>query len=490
MSGARELIILVDPPTGRADSLNTGLGWLAANIPAELAEVRVLAFGSMTLAYPEAMTALMRLVRVRRPRVVGFNIHCTTYRTVLAMVAELRAGYDGTVVIGGPHAVYKQGAVLDECPGADALVVGEGEAVFAELCARPRGDYHGLSGVLFRAGERIISNPPGTARRDWGQLRHPDYRQFGIREITRDYPVATSRGCPFRCCFCNPHMGGGWRPRPLAAVFDELEFARREFAISSFAVSEPVFNMQEERVLEFCAELMRRDWRLPWWNPSGMRADGITPRLVQTLKQAGCTHIKIGVETLVPEIYPLVNKGEKLETIIHAIRTIKAGGMPLWGSFIIGLPGDTLATARENYRLSRQYDFDFTEWSLLVPYPGTAAHAWMEKNGTIHHSFETAHQVAVDAVGEDEVKVACSTPEFTLAERRQAFYEINWRSGNYLFPADGSAIAKAMAIMRGIIRYDAARLPWHTLNLARRLRQRRQRQQRGPRYRFTPDALA
>ena len=475
MNHPSKQVLLIDPPSKEPSGLNTGLGWLAANIVDAVKSVTVLGLSNIYCTLEEGNRILKNNVLKKQPNIIGFNIHCTTYKTVLVMIKELRRYYNGLIVIGGPHAIYAQENILMDSPEADLVVLGEAEYTMAEICQSNLSTYHGIEGVIFRDNGKIINNPKKFIGNDLGNLKHPDYRQFGITRIHSPYPLSTSRGCPFKCCFCNPFMGGTWRPRPLESVFEELDFAMRTFGIKSFKLVEPVFNLRPSRVIEFCEELLHRKIDLPWYSASGLRADCITPESVRAMKKAGCTHIKIGVETLVPEIFKHINKGEKIEDIQRAVQHIKAEKMELWGSFIIGLPFDTLDTVRRTYELSKKLGFDFTEWSLLIPYPGTQAYEWMEANGAIYHSIETAHQVATDSAGENTVHVACDTPDFPKSDRIKAYYEINWKSGNYIFSITDPFWKKAISIIKGISRYDPFRIPWHAIHIAKLLKRRWER---------------
>lgn len=133
---------------------------------------------------------------------------------------------------------------------------------------------------------------------------------------------------------------------------------------------------------------------------------------------------------------------------------------------------------------------DFTEWSLLFPYPGTMAYDWIAKHGTFLHSIETAHQAAQDTAGKEELHVACKTPEFTKAERVQAYYNINWKSGNYIFSLQDPDWKKALTILVGILRYDPFRLLWHARHLLKLIKLRQERRNKaGAMFDFTVDAF-
>lgn len=476
MPEMQKRVLLVDPPANELCGLNTGLGWLAANIIPVVETVKVLGLANIICDLDEGLRLLKNKVRQIQPDIVGFNIHCTTYQTTLVMIRALRTYFDGLIVIGGPHTAYANESIMYDSPETDLVVIGEAEVTFAEICKRDVNQYHDIDGVIFRDEDTLIHNPLGKKTADFTNLAFPDYRLFGISKIHYPYPIATSRGCPFKCCFCNPFMGGGgWRPRPLEDVFAELNFAIETFDIKSFKLVEPVFNLRPRRVVDFCRGLQEAGIRLPWFSASGLRADTLTAESVKAMQQAGCTHVKIGVETLVPKIFKHVNKGESIADIKRAITIVKAAKMPIWGSFIIGLPHDTMDTTMLNFELSKQLGMDFTEWSLLFPYPGTSAYEWMEQNGTIYHTIETAHQAAQDSVSADDVHVACDTPEFPRAERIKAYYAINWKSGNYFFSMQDPDWKKAVTILRGILRYDPTRFLWHMRHIFKLLQMRSER---------------
>lgn len=50
-----------------------------------------------------------------------------------------------------------------------------------------------------------------------------------------------------------------------------------------------------------------------------------------------------GIESGSQHVFNLMNKGEKLEQTIKAVRWTKKAGIEAYGSFILGFPGETKA---------------------------------------------------------------------------------------------------------------------------------------------------
>jgi radical SAM superfamily enzyme YgiQ (UPF0313 family) len=50
------------------------------------------------------------------------------------------------------------------------------------------------------------------------------------------------------------------------------------------------------------------------------------------------------------------------------------------GCFIFGLPGETKETIRRTIEFAKELDPDDVQFFPIIPYPGTEAYEWAEKN--------------------------------------------------------------------------------------------------------------
>ncbi|EKD29078.1 MAG: Fe-S oxidoreductase, partial [uncultured bacterium] len=398
-------ILLIDPKATKGGGLNTGLGWLSASIANAGHKVKVLDFVNRNISNPPEY--LSNIVNNFKPDIIGFCIHCTTYTVACSLNDYIKQKYSIPVVFGGPHAAYEKENILKEHNNIDFTIVGEAEDSFLELidCLSGRNQFSNVKGLIFRDNNKIIYTGDRPVRKEISDLPFPDYTLFGISQINEPYPIATSRGCPFQCSFCNPKMSGMiWRKRELQNVIDELIFAKKTFNINKFMLSEPVFNLIPERVIEFCSLLKKNNINLPWFSSSGLRAHLLNEKTIVAMKESGCIEIKIGIESLVPEVFDRINKKQTLEDLYNAIKLIKNHKIKLSGSFIIGLPGDTYKNALKNYHLASKLKFDSMAWSLLIPYPGTDAYDWMLKNGRMLYDYKSAHQIASDVFNYKDIQ--------------------------------------------------------------------------------------
>lgn len=426
-------VLLIDPYVPYGKGLNTGLGWLSASVKAAGYEVFVCDLNNRDIASPNDV--LKSKISTYKPDVVGINIQSNTYTSVMKMFDELTSYYDGIKVVGGPQMAYEKENILFDNLNVDFALVGEAEESFIELleCLEKKRSLDSVDGLIYRQNNKIVSNKPRSPMKDLNVLPMPDYQLFGVKEILVPYRISTSRGCPYRCVFCNPFMGGRWRSRKLELAIEELKLAKKKYNIRSFTICEPVFNISPQRVIKFCELLIKERINLPWSCSSGLRADAINDEMLVMMKRTGCSEIKIGVETLVPEVFKNINKGESIADIRRAVEICKRNGMKISGSFIIGLPGDSYRTALQNLKLARELRFDETAWSLLIPYPGTAAYEWVKKNGRIYNDYKEADQYAGQEDDQSKIKVAFDTEDFMVEERLKVLKLISFKTKSYVW---------------------------------------------------------
>lgn len=213
---------------------------------------------------------------------------------------------------------------------------------------------------------------------DLDSLPFPDYSRFDSfsymveswRSGRMHYPINTSRGCPYNCVYCASHLISGkkWRARSSKNCYEELRQAKEKYGIRHFEILDDCFNVDLNRVLEFC-ELVN-PLNLTWSCPNGIRADRLNEDIAKAMSSSGCRHVSFGIESAVPEVLKCIKKGETIDQIERAIDIAKRHFKSVSGYLIIGLP-------KSNY----ERDLHSLHWALgkgirahfsyLVPFRGT-----------------------------------------------------------------------------------------------------------------------
>ena len=452
-------LLLIDPYVASGANLNTSLGWLSAAVHKRGHEVFVLDLNGRRISNYQKI--LPDFLDKYAPDMIGITAMCTTYVSMLKIVEHIADFYKGYIAVGGAQIGFEREDALRDQPRIDFAIVGEGEETTVELLDRLEGDgdLSKIKGLIYRDNNGIKCN---ESRKWWegdlNKLPFPDFRIFGLKKVPPKYSyrVSTSRGCPFRCIFCNPiTMRSKWRSRDFNLAIEELRFARAEFGVQTFNICEPVFNLTKERVIEFCDLLLKEKINMPWTTSSGLRAKPLDDEMVRIMKKSGFYDIKIGVETLSPDVFSNVNKGLSLDDIINAVEVSKRNGLRVEGSFIIGLPGSTYETVMNSFKRAVKLGFDKMGWSLLIPYPGTRAYGWVQKHGTMYYDYKQAHQYMGEIADDGKLRVGFETPEFSLEDRIKVYEKILWQlKGAGLGMRNYTVLKKAGKTVYSLARYD------------------------------------
>ncbi len=358
-------------------------GYLRANTPHQVA---VLDAQVEELDYP----GLRDRIAAFAPEVVGVTAMTLTLLDVVRTVAEAKAAAPACrVVVGGPHAHLYPRETLD-LPGVDYLVLGEGEETLARLVEaldRPER-LRTIPGLVFRDGSEVVNTGAPAAIADLDALPQPardlvPYRKYSSL-LSRGEVVTTlftSRGCPFRCRFCDrPHLGKRFRARSPQNVLAELEECLGQ-GIREFLFYDDTFTVDRARAAAICDEIVGRGLKICF--DVRARVDTVDEALLAKLKAAGCAGVHYGVEAGTDQTLRILRKGITLEQVERTFALTRRAGLPILAYFMIGNPGETAADIRNTFAVARRLRPDYLHLTVLTPFPGTEIYAEALERGII-----------------------------------------------------------------------------------------------------------
>jgi radical SAM superfamily enzyme YgiQ (UPF0313 family) len=271
--------------------------------------------------------------------------------TVAYQIADRFRARGSTVVMGGNHPTVLPEEALQHC---DAVTVGEADETWPELIADFR---RGRLKRLYRPARLPTMAQHPLPR--WDLLRREKYLV--------PYTIQTSRGCPFDCNFCSVTAINGqkFRVRPIEDVVAEIQAsgARKLFFVDD------IINGHPKHARELMEALI--PLKIKWGSQAtiNIAEDREMLRLAQA---GGCTFLFIGLESfLSPEFRKLGGCNAAPEKMLAAIRRIRDHGIAIWGSFIVGLETDTVATIQKTVELAIEAQLEFAQFSIMTPLPGT-----------------------------------------------------------------------------------------------------------------------
>lgn len=320
---------------------------------------------------------LKHRIAAAAPDVVGITTFTVGLVDCYRTIEAARAAGVKYVVIGGPH-VNDFPFESSRIPGIDAALCGEGQVTLpAVLDALDAGrSLDGLPGVVLPGSPR----PEGCIERPVLNDDLDTYPLADLRLIAFDryYDVLgrgelfttliTSRGCPYKCSFCNTPRDR-YRTMSPERICEEIR-ERLDMGIREIYFVDDTFNITNARVVALCNEILRQGLKFRW--TARFRVKGVDRELLTLMKRAGCNRLQFGVEQATDEALEFLQKGVNLAEVENAFRLCREVGINSVAYFMIGTPTErTRADIVRTIDFSVALDPDFVMFNILTPFPGT-----------------------------------------------------------------------------------------------------------------------
>jgi radical SAM superfamily enzyme YgiQ (UPF0313 family) len=215
---------------------------------------------------------------------------------------------------------------------------------------------------------------------DLDSLPRPAYDLLPMSEYATPFSAAgrvtsmvTSRGCPYRCRFCDAQvvMGRKYRAHSAERVVGEIAWLASELGVREVLFKDSEFTVDRARVERFCA-LMRGGPRVSW--TCSARVDTVDEALLRRMAAAGCRVVQLGVESGDPGVLRALGKGIRLDRVRSTFAAARAAGIETVANLMVGTPGETPESIETTRRLVAEIRPDHLNVQVFVPYPGTALH--------------------------------------------------------------------------------------------------------------------
>ncbi len=337
-------------------------------------------------AHAEELTIDETVARLKRfsPDYVGYTITTYLFFQTMDWIKAIKDLVPVPTIVGGVHlSIYPR-----ETLGYDAVdyaVTGEAEHALPELLAAltSGNDLSAVRGVAFRKPNGEIIVTPKAPDCDVNEAPFPArqlidnslYYSF-ISKYKNFSCFITSRGCPYKCIFCE-QGSKPFRARSPNNVVDELELCHHEYGIREFDFFDSSFTIRKDRVIAICDEIKRRKLDIVW--AARTRVDCITEDVLKAMRSAGCSRIYYGIESGNREILATLKKSTSLDMYRDVISRTRANGIHTFGYFMVGNPYETEATVRQTIRLALSLDLDYAQFSKVTPMPATEMYTLLLK---------------------------------------------------------------------------------------------------------------
>lgn len=345
-----------------------------------------------------------KLVEEENPDIAAVTGHTHDLIDMLSVSSAVRRVSEGRCKIwwGGPHVSdFPSECMRYDC--VDGCIPFEGEEAFAETvkacqAALNNGiwDEDELERGLRKVDGIYFKNARGNTESTKARspIANLDSLPFPRREILdiKNYSyilgaeatatsLITSRGCPYKCSFCNTPGRSTWRWRSAESIVREIEECVK-LGIREIYVVDDTFNVRKDRVISICDAIKKRGLKVNW--NIRARANCLTPETVKAMKDAGCTHVHIGVESGSDAGMKALKKNLTTAIVRQAFQILKDEGITTVCYFMIGCPHEkTRDDIKQTIDFAIELDPAYALFGILTPYPNTAIYDQGVKAGIL-----------------------------------------------------------------------------------------------------------
>ena len=344
------------------------------------------------------------------------------------------------VIIGGPHATH----YTEECKavGFDVICRGDGERIFQAIL---QGD----TDTLARLRDSLSSETILVLRDQLDEQEMDKYlpvRQSRYLERYHyqlaDRPATTlvnSRGCPFRCTFCEHGIStkrGRWHSVDHFAQEISSIIA---LGFRGVMIFDDLFAISPQKVKPYLDILAgyHQTYDLTFRCFGHANVVARHPEILEMLASAGCVEIGFGAESASQRMLDNINKRTKVEDLHGFVEKAVGAGINVKAFFMMGLPGETpgdfaqTKTFIEQHRVWYPNRFDF-DLAVFYPYRGSEIGNLMRSNDYQSVPLRLRSGLTWDVLD----RTGCGAYKQKGGGSDTIAEPYDWETGKILFPAE------------------------------------------------------
>lgn len=174
--------------------------------------------------------------------------------------------------------------------------------------------------------------------------------------VNHTVQMRTSCGCPFSCSFCSyPVVARGFQTMTPEAIEKSIKSVLRIPGVNRIVFIDDTFNVPKARFKEMCKVFSKYDFK--WY--SFLRVQFADEDSVKLMRDSGCSAVYLGIESANDRILSNMNKRAKRVDFERGVGLLHKNSIKSIGAFIIGFPGETSQSIRENQEFIESTGMEF-----------------------------------------------------------------------------------------------------------------------------------
>lgn len=341
-----------------------------------------------------------------RPDVIGFTSTTPNYIQVIDIIKDVKKDLDVPVMLGGSH-ITSLPQKLSEY--VDIAVIGEGEETVCELMNLfnkkeefKNSELKKIEGIVYHNNEKNIVTPQRELIEPINKIPFPDRSLFDMQdylrpadilvnhEYLRGTSMLTSRGCPYKCIYCQvPQQWRKLRLHTAEYVAREIKLLVDNYKVEGIAIIDDLFILSIKRIEQLIEYLKKYGILGEVKFLVDGRSNLINKKLLELLKQLNVVQMALGIESGSERILNYLKKDSvTVEQNKNAVVLAKKYGIGIYAQFMMGTPTETNSDMHETIKFIKEQPLNSVHLSVTTPLPRTELWNYCKKQGIVSDDMD------------------------------------------------------------------------------------------------------
>lgn len=240
------------------------------------------------------------------------------------------------IIVGGQKVVQKR-KLQERHPGVDIWIEGMADVSMVKVC------------------QQLAKDRQWSRRRVKSEDEFAEYAEFSQSKIhwqADDYlfpgealPLEISRGCPFRCTFCDyKKKVRGQLIKEASVLRDQILEMHQRFGISHYMITDFLVNEDPQKMEMVWKVFTGLPFKIEWSGFARLDLLERWPEMRDMIYESGARSVMWGIESLSGDVGRLIRKNCDVDLVTKLLRFCKdqwKDEVIVGSGFIVGLPGET-----------------------------------------------------------------------------------------------------------------------------------------------------
>ena len=305
---------------------------------------------------------MIRLGNLTHYDVIGFSLYSSINLLIsLPLAKVLKEDYGKKIVFGGPIITKSDCDFLLHFDFVDFLVEGDGEEPFLRLLRyfEDSGDIGGCRGISYKKNGKIKKSGPSVfplKKKSLPSFNMEDfelYKKLSIGNFAV-LPYLLTRGCRFKCAFCNETEKVGFEYVPLEKAISEIGNLVKTYRLDSIYFSHTNINNDPDYTKDLSDLIIKNKLKFLWGGNASIW--GLDEDIIKAMSKAGCRYLFVGVETASESLRKKMNirKVGDLKEFKETLQLLHKYGICTHAYYIVGLPHEKYEDFEETIHYIRE----------------------------------------------------------------------------------------------------------------------------------------